>query len=278
MKKNHDDVEHPTAEKLVLIAKEQHKKIMDKALKTEEANQKRIAELTTEEKELKAEIEAGRKQLEKMIVEFSKLEKEATVRNLEEVKEDALTVAKVKSGKISMAEFSAKGKTDEDIERTVMLKTQDDLESASDAIRTKAVDVVKLELSLSTVQNTVHNLMLNPVRTILSNYIELKDMLSFQLGPLAEEGHSSLNEKIQKEHQLMLIQHGVSVGGGYVWESLSIEEAYRLKLDPILPKEHIPLLLEKLAEFNADDNVLMTVTFRPKGSFFPGDPVEVREE
>jgi len=37
-------------------------------------------------------------------------------------------------------------------------------------------------------------------------------------------------------------------------------------------------LLEKLAGIEADDNVRITVSFRPKGSFFPGDPVEVREE
>jgi len=247
MKKN-NNVERPTAIRLVEIAKEQHKKVVEKASKVEAGNQKQIVKLTAEEKELKANIEAGRKQLKKMIAEFGKLEKETAVRNLEEVKEDAVTVDKVKSGEISMTEFYAKGMKDEDIERTVMLKTTADLESASDAIRSKAVDIVRLELSLSTVQNTIQNLMLNPVRSILTNYIELKDMLSFQLAPLAEEGHTSLNEKIQKEHELMLIEHGVSVGGGFVWENISLEEAFRIRLDPILPKEHVSMFLKSLPE------------------------------
>lgn len=276
--KNKNDVERPTAERLVEMCKQRHREVVEKASKAEEANQKRIAELTSKEKELKVEIEAGRNQLEKMFLEFSQLEKETAVRNLEEVKEDALTVDKVKSGEITMTEFYAKGVKDEDIEKTVVLKTQEDLETASDAIREKAVDIVRLELSLSTVQNTVHNLMLNPVRSILSSYTGLLDMLNFQIGPLVEEGHSSQNEKIQKEHELMLIEHGVSVGGGYTWSNITIEQGYLLKLDPVMPKEHVPLLLEKLAEIEASDNTRITVTFRPKGSFFPGDPIEVREE
>ena len=277
MKKN-DDVERPTADRLVEMAKERHKEVENKASKAEKANQKQIDELTVREKELKVEIEAGRKQLEKMIVEFSQLEKETAIKNLEAVKEDTATIEEVKSGKISMTEFYASGMKDEEIEKAVVLKTQDDLETASDAIRSKGIDVVKLELSLSETQSTIHQLMLNPVRTLLTSYIDLRDMLSYQLGPLAEEGHASYNEKIQKEHEMMLIEHQVSVGGGYTWSNISLKQGYLLKLDPIMPKEHIPSLLEQLAGIEADDDVRITVNFRPKGSFFPGDPVTVREE
>ena len=88
----------------------------------------------------------------------------------------------------------------------------------------------------------------------------------------------SKNEKVQKKHELMLIEHGVSVGSGYTWSNITLKEGYRLKLDPIVPKEHIMSLLEKLAGIEASDGTRITVTFRPKGSFFPGDPIEVREE
>lgn len=276
--KNKNDIQTPTAQKLVEMVRERHEKVADEASKAERANQKKIDELTAREKELKVEIDTGKKQLQTMIVEFSQIEKETAVRNLEEVKEDALTVDKVKSGKISMTKFYASGMQDADIEKTVMLKTQNDLEKTSDAIREKAVDVVKLELSLSTVQNTVHNLLLNPVRSIQSSYIELLDTLNFQLAPLTEEGHSSQNEKVQKEHELQLIEHQVSVGGGYVWQDISLKQAYLLKLNPIMPKEHVPLLLEKLAGIKATDDTRITISFRPQGSFFPGDPIEVREE
>lgn len=277
MKKN-NAVQRPTAVRLVELAKERHEEVVKKASVQEKANQKQIDELTAKEKELKVDIEAGRKQLEKMIDEFNQLEKETAIRNLEEVKENASTVEDVKSGKITMTEFSAKGMQDSDIEKTVILKTQADLESASDAIRSKAVDIVRLELELFKVQNTIHNLTLNPVRSLLTSYTGLLDMLQFQLGPLASESHQSQSEKVQKEHEIMLIEHGVSVGGGYTWSNITLEQAYLLKFDPIVPKEEIPSLLEKLAEFKADDNVRLTVSFRTKGSFFPGDPVEVREE
>lgn len=276
--KNKNEVVRPTAVKLVELAKERHEEVVEKASKAEKANQKRINELTAKEKELKVEIEAGRKQLQTMIVEFSHLEKETAIRNLEQIKENASTVEDVKSGKISMIEFSQRGMQDEDIEKTVMLKTQDDLEKTSDAIREKATDVARLELSLYETQNVIHGLMLNPVRSLLTSYTGLLDMLNFQLAPLAEEGHASQNEKVQKEHELMLIEHGVSVAGGYTWSNISLKQGYRMKLDPILPKKYVTSLLEKLNEIEGSETTRISVTFHPAGSFWPGDPVEVRIE
>ena len=278
MKSKNPDTENPTAARLVEMAKERHKEVEQKASKAEAENQERIAELTAKEKELKDEIAIGEKTLGEMITGFEQLEKEVREANLAELKADALTVEDVKAGKITIAQFQAQGMREDDIEKEATLKTKEGLEKSSDAIREKATEIAHAELALCEAQNSIHNLMLMPVRSLLTSYVQLQDMLNYQLAPLSAESHAAQSDRIQIEHRMQLIEHGVSASGGFVWSNLSLEDAHRVQHDPVLPKEQIIPLLEKLNDIEVTEKTRVSITFYPKGSAYPGDPIEVREE
>ena len=209
------DVENPTAVRLVEIAKDRHRKAEKEASKREADSQKKIADLTFSEQTLKERIDGGKMQLEAMIEEFIALERKTKERNLKELKSKTVTADDVKSGRITMTEFQRQQSVTGNVEKEALMKTEEDVETLSDAVRSKATDIVRLELELYGIQNTIYNLVTFPVRSLRTSYTELLDMLNYQLGPLVEEGHASNTLKIQAEHRLMLIDSGISVGGGY---------------------------------------------------------------
>lgn len=84
-------------------------------------------------------------------------------------------------------------------------------------------------------------------------------------------------QKRRKKHELALAETGVSVDGGFVWRGLIVKQARKIIHDPILPKEHIPLLLEQLNNIE-NESVTVTVTLYSVNHPFPGPPVTVRRE
>ena len=268
MRKNKEDL-NPTAFRLVEMAKERHKDVERKASKAESENQKRLLDLTVEEKRLKAEISVGKEQLEKMIVEFETLEKEKKGTTSVEAERDNQRNADLKSGKITIKEF-VKLKTepleDEEEEDSTHGKTPDALDKSSDLVREKATEIVKLELALSNVQCSTYSLILMPIRSLLTSYVQLQDMLNYQLAPLSADGHSSQSEKAQKENELMLIEKQMSISSaGYKWSAITLKDAYRLRLDPIFPKEHVASLIEELNDIEPSSTTLVSITYRQPG-------------
>ncbi len=278
MKKNKDS-ENPTASRLVEMAKERHKDVERKAIKTEAENQKRISGLTLEEKRLKTEIATGKELLEQMIEEFETLRQEKKEAISAEIRQAETTKKDVQDGKASLIQFQSKGLTDEAVKKIVLDSTSDSLEKARDTIRAKGEEIVRLELALSEAQSSVYQLMLTPVRSLLTSYVQLQDMLNYQLGPLSAEGNTAQSNKMQKENELTLIEKQASVmSSGFIWSNISLKEAYCLELNPIMPKKHILSLLEQLSEIEPSEETRLTVTYHQPGSYWPGLPVEVREE
>ena len=68
------------------------------------------------------------------------------------------------------------------------------------------------------------------------------------------------------------------MSSGYTWSNLNLKEAYRIKLDPVFPKEFVSSLQEKLSEIEPGEETRVTVVYHSPGSFWPGDPIEIREE
>jgi len=263
---------------LVEMAKENHRKIMEEASKKEEEHKKRVAALTEKEKELTAKIKAGKEQYEKMKNDFEALEKEQREANLAEIKKSGFTTDDVKSGKININQFHAQGISDDEIKKEVLARTLETLEKSSDAVREKGEEITRLEFELYGTQSDIYHLMTYPVNLLKQSYRRLSDMLDFQLEGMSKDYPVAQSLKIQKEHQLMLIEKGVAVSGGYAWRNISLREAYKVRLDPILQKKHIPMLIEKLDGIEGTETTRMTITFHPAGSFWPGDPIEIMIE
>jgi len=267
-----------SAESLVEMAKESHEKVMKEASKKEQEHKKRVAALTEKERELTAKIKAGKEQYEKMKDDFEVLEREQREANLAEIRENEFTANDVKSGKITINQFHAAGKQNDELQKMGMVKTIEDLEKSSDLIREKGTEIVRLELALYETQSSIHSLLTHPVKLLRLSYRELGNMLDYQLEGLTKDGCSAQNLKVEKENQILLIENGVGMSGGQVWGNISLKQAYRVRLDPILPKELIVDLLSKLDEIEGTETTRVTVNYHQPGSFWPGDPIEVRIE
>jgi len=267
-----------SAESLVSMAKASHQKVMDEAAQAERAHKKRIADLTEKERGLKQEIATGRETLEKMIEDFEVLEEKKKAAIEAAFDSSRLSEADVKSGKITIGQFQAEGKRAEEIEKTVAARTLEALEQSSSAVRSKGEEIARLQLALYSTQSSIHGLLTQPVKSLRMSYRNLIDMLDYQMEGLTKDGHSSQSLKVQKEHEIQLIEKGIAVSGGYVWSNIGLKEAYRIRLDPILPEEHIPLLLKGLSEIEETEGLRITVTYHPPGGHWPGDPVEIRTD
>lgn len=276
MKKKNPEI--LSAESLVSMAKASHQKVMNEAAQREKAHKEKVASLTEKERGLKAEIAVAKGLLEKMIDEFFILEKEKREAIIAELKESEMSIEDVKSGKINLIQFQSQGKRSEEIEKTITARTLEALEQSSNAVRAKAEEITRLELALYSTQSDIHNQLTQPVMSLRLSYSSLIDMLDYQMEGLTKEGHSAKNLKTQKEHEIQLIEKGIAVSGGFIWSNISLEEAHKIKLNPILPKEHIPLLLERLSEIEGTETLRMTITYHPPGGHWPGDPVEIRLE
>lgn len=269
-----------TPDGLVEMSREALAKSEKEALRREGENKKRINELTMRERELKKEIEAGSEILEKMSADFDNLEREQTAINLAELKKDTMTKQDVIDGKITITQYQAQGIEEEEIRQAATAKTTEALKLSSEAIRSKATQVIRDELDLYETQITIHSLMTNPVKFLRRSLQERLEVLDVQIGPLSAALTSAHSLKIQRKDDLLLIQRGsTSTGsGGKVWHNISLQEARRLVIDPIYPEEHISFLLQELSKIEEDEATRLTVTFHSPGGFWPGNPIEIRIE
>ena len=268
-----------SADSLVRLAKENHEKVMANAAKREQAHKEKVASLNEEEKRLKAEIETAKGRLETMIREFDELDekreeaKKIGSQALERLKTD------LKPGNITMNQYLARQESEELKTKESMDKIQKKLGKAADLIRERGTEIVRLELALYETQSSIFSLLSFPVKSLRQSYKDLGDMLDFQFEGMMKDGHSAQTLARQKKNEISLIEKGVSVtSSGYIWSNISLKEAYHLRLDPVMPRDHIPSLLEQLDEIEPGEEVRLTVTFRQPGSAYPGLPLEVREE
>lgn len=265
-----------TVDGLVALAKARHDEVMAKAEKLEKQQKEQIAEMTAKEKELKKEIGEAKEQLETMASEFEVVERKQREKALAEIKSEEMTEDDLKSGKITIAQFEANGKDTDEVRRMALAKTVEILERSSDAARSKGEEIVRFEKDLYDIQDSIYSMLMYPIKLWRQSYRDVGDMLDFQFSKMAEGGSSARALSDQKKNEVMLIESGISISStGYVWSNLSLKDAYRVRFDPILPKEHIVSLLEELDGIPGTERTKVTITYRHKGSHWPGDPINV---
>lgn len=259
------------------IAEREVKELEAKKLEAE--YQKKAAELIEREEELVTQIDAGKKQVESMANEYEAIRKEKEQANLAELSKSELTKSDVKSGKISATEFVQKGKEDEEIAAMAGNRTQLELSELSDAIREKNHEITKWELELSDIQCKVFSMTFQPARILRETYRIMTEYLDFNMSPHMENLHSASATRDQRKNELSLIEHGVNLSGsGYVWMAITKKAAKRLQHSPILPKEHVSMLLQKLDAIEGDETQLVTIEYHHPESYWPGDSIIVRGE
>lgn len=269
--------ENPGVVDLIKKATEELDRKMKEAKELEAKHREKIIDNLEKEKKLKAQIEVEKKQIERMEDEYELLQKEKMEANLAETKKSEITKKDVQEGKVTAREFIAQGKEDREIAEMARTKSLEELNDLSDAIREKNYEKVKHEDELFGLQSSIFAMSFFPAELLKKTFKGLEIFLDEQIAPFASQFNTAKSMKSGTEHQLQLIKHGVStLGVGFVWSSITKKAARRLIHDPCLPKEHIADLLEQLDDFGED--AIVTVTFHHKGSFWPNDPITVREE
>lgn len=267
-----------TAAGLVSLCRDALAKAENKALKKEAENKKRISELTVKEKGLKEKIKTGNEILEKMKIEFSKLERDQAEKNLSELEKNALTKQDVLDGKISIIQFQAQREQAESLKQKAIIQMIEVLKLSADAIREKRTQIIRDEIELYDAQITIGNLLRNPIKFLRHSLVERLDVLDTQLGPLSEAYTSAHNLKIERESDLLLVERHASMSGGKIWRNITLHEARSLACDPTFPEGEVFFLLQQLSEIESNETTRLTITFRQPGSHWPGNPITIQIE
>lgn len=242
----------------------------------EEMNREKIVKLAAQEKALKAEIETAQKHIERIEGEYDELEKKRSEENLSEIRRKEKTRADVQNGRVSVGEYFMQGKQDEEIKVMTQAKTLEDLEQVSDAIRAKKAEVIDKEFELYSIQRSIFHMTFYPARILRETYKIMGEFLDDNIAPLAAEWHSVKYLMGQKEHEQLLIKTGCGISGGHRWDNISVQQARRLVLDPILPKGLIPDLIRQLDQDEVDEQFPVNVVFNHRQHPL-GESVQVQQ-
>jgi len=243
-----------------------------KALKAEEEQKEKLTVEIQKEQKLEKKLKESRSIAEKMELEYSQIEARIEGEKRAQIEVNSIREQDVKSGKSTLAEFLKKGKTEKQIYDESAKETMKDLEAGLKAARAKRLEILNFEKELLETQTKIRYLIIEPGRILQRVLKDLGQFAEREIGFFLEEVHSSKTALKRVENRLNLTE-GKSLGPGYSWTRLSIEQAYGLQFDPILPLECIAALKSKLEPCKDSDVINVTFFLRTKGidvSIFPG--------
>jgi len=251
----------PSLTKRILDHWEEKRK---EALLQEKDQRKKLNEEVQKENSLKAKLETARSISSKMQADYSAIEIRIHGEKRAMIETAAIREQDVKSGKITLSEFLKKGKTEKQIYDGAVKETMKEMGQSLQAIRKKNLEILNFERELLETQTKIRYMIIEPGRILQK---ALKDLIEFsqhELGYFLEEVHSSKYQLEQVKGQLLLTE-GKSLGPGYSWSRISIEQAYKLQFDPIIPLECIAALKSKLESFKDSETVNVTYFLRTRG-------------
>lgn len=199
----------------------------------------------TEQARIHKELEEAQTIVAKMeedyMTHFTKLEAEKK----KALDAKNVTMVDVQSGKITLDELIKSGKKEGQLKEMAEAQALEELADAMTAIREKRVAVLVLERDLHYQRRIVFTMRLRPAIDLVKAYRDHADAMEIESGDLHKDRMESDVSVKQKEHELGLVA-GKSLGSGKMWEGLTLEQARRLILDPVLPERLIPELMEEL--------------------------------
>lgn len=195
--------------------------------------------------------------------EYSRIEVEVIAEKRKEATKGVAREADIRSGKITLREFLSKGKKDSAISDEVMKKSAGELEAGLKAIRSKNLEVLKLEKSLCECQNMIRNLILRPAMILQQVLKDCREITDQEIGLFLDDNYGNRQAVEQIKHKLLLTE-GKSLTPGYRWDSLTIEEARKVQFDPILPLSLVEKLKSELKRFKDAETVNIAYYLRTK--------------
>jgi len=195
--------------------------------------------------------------------DYLKLEVKVIAEKRKETEKGALRAEDVKSGKISMAKFLSQGKTESIIAEEVMREGVAELENGLRAIHAKNKEVLQTELSLSECQHKIRAFILGPARILAMTFKDLAEISGRETG-LFEQDLSSSREAVEQIKGKLHLTEGKSLTPGYRWDSLTLEEAYKIQFNPIIPIELVPKLKSELQKFEGAETVSIAYFLKSK--------------
>lgn len=262
---------------LLTRVQERHDEKLKEAEKLKEEARQKIAEAMKEEERLKQKIKVSRTQIEKIELEYDTLFEKEVQRSLEEIEKQSVSKKNVKSGVASLSQFQAQGREDTEIKEIAQNQAMEEMEKISDIIREMKKQILKDEFDMCDIRLRIYSLSTRPATIMQETYKSCLDWLQYEFDMIQKDGSQEIYLKRRKKHELNLATSGISVDGGFVWRGLIVKQARKIIHDPILPKEHIPLLLEQLNNVE-NESAKVTITLHSINHPFPGPPVTVRLE
>jgi hypothetical protein len=260
-------------EALIKRVTAEYQRLEKEAQIQEAAEMEKLNALIVTEKKLKSDLEKARAISEKMMLEYSEIEKKIEAEKRRTVEQNSLKESDVKEGRISLREFFSKGKTAEKITEETTEQTQKELEAALKTIRGKSLEILMLERDLYQSQYEIRFLAAYPGRIMGQKLKTLNEFLAQQMSFIIEDITQCKSMLDQTKDKILLTQ-GKSLAGRFAWYRITAKEANRIAFDPIFPEALVAELKTKLAKIeNKDKLVNVTLYFAKEGQ-----PAEVDVE
>lgn len=234
-----------------------------KALKEEESQREKLSVEIRKEQALEKKLMESRSIARQMEREYMQIEARTEGEKRAMIETAAIRELDVKSGKVTLSEFIKKGLTEKQIYEKSVEQTIVELEQGLKAARKKRLEILKFEKELLETQTKIRYLIIEPGRTLQRSLKDLAQFAEREIGFFLEEVHNSKTALTQIQGKLYLTE-GKSLTPGYSWNRLTIEQAYRLQFDPILPLECIAALKSKLELYKDVEKVNVIFFLRTK--------------
>lgn len=225
-----------------------------KARDEEKRNEEEMRAAAEKEIEIRTKIAKAKQVAEKMEREYFELEAKIEKAKRREIEKGALKEKDVKSGKISLDEYIKKGKSDKKISEEVINQIVEELKQALKAVRAKRLEILNLEKELCEIQIRIRHLSTYPGRSLQKSLEGLQDFLKRELGVIFEDAYQVKWNLEQIDTKLLLTQ-GKSLSPGHRWEAMTVDQAKRISLDPILPEGFVSKLYGELSKYGSDESV-----------------------
>jgi len=259
-----EGIEIQTVPELVKHIIDHWEKEKKESLAAETEQRKKLTIEIQKEQSLEKKLKESRSIAKKMELEYMQLEARIEGEKKSMIEIRSLKEEDVKSGKITLSEFYKMGKTKDQVYAETVKETMKELEQGLKAARAKRLEILNFEKELLETQTKIRYLIIEPGRILQRSLKDLAQFAEREIGHFLEEVHSSKHQLEQVKGQLLLTE-GKSLGPGYSWSRLTIEQAKRLQFSPLLPLECIAALKSKLQSYKNGDIVNVTFFLRTKG-------------
>ncbi len=215
------------------------------------------------EKKLTAQLEKQRKLAAKLETEYLGIEEKTEAEVKARVSKGVARENDVRSGKITLAEFKAKGKYDKDLTSEAMKQSAKELEKTLKVVREKRLEILRLEKALYACQNLIRSLVLQPAMILQQVLKDCGEITDREIGLFLDDNYG-LRSHLDMAESKLLLTVGKSLTPGFNFDRMPLEEAHKLIFNPIIPLDLVPLLKAELEKVQGAEEVQINFYLRSR--------------